>query len=226
MHTGEIRTVVFDFDGTLHDSMYIYERAFNKGYQVLVDEGLVPPRTFAAADLADFIGLTAEEAWTKHFPNLPDGAWERAAARVGVAMDELIENGTARLYPGVPDMLARLKADGYALVFLSNCRLDYQEASRRAFGLDAYFSAYYNAEENPGKSKEEIFVDIAQAFPGGYAVVGDRYKDLNLARAHTLPSVGCLYGYGTREELAGATELVERAADIAPAVERIDAQLG
>jgi hypothetical protein len=38
--------------------------------------------------------------------------------------------------------------------------------------------------------------------------------------------VGCLYGYGTREELAGATELVERAADIAPAVERIDAQLG
>ena len=52
--------------------------------------------------------------------------------------------------------------------------------------------------------------------------MGDRYKDLALARAHDLKSVGCLFGYGSREELADATALVSSPAEIVDAIARIE----
>lgn len=221
----KIQTIIFDYDGTLHDSMHIYVRAFNKGYELLVSEGLAPERAFGEADLAPFIGLTAEEAWNTFLPGLPEGAWQRAAAEVGVWMDRLIGQGEARLYPGATCALAALKDAGYQLVFLSNCRKRYQDVSREAFELDRYFSAYYNAEECGERPKEQIFNDIAAVFPGQYCVVGDRYKDLNIMRAHHLPGVGCTYGYGPLEEVKDADELASAPIEIVGAVKRIDARL-
>ena len=50
-------TIVFDFDGTLHDSMYIYRIALQRGYQLLVDRGVAPERTFSDEYIAGNIGL-------------------------------------------------------------------------------------------------------------------------------------------------------------------------
>ena len=51
---------------------------------------------------------------------------------------------------------------------------------------------------------------------GGAVMVGDRKHDMEGARANGLPSIGVLYGYGSREELeaAGATYLAETAEEI------------
>ena len=98
-------TIIFDFDGTLHDSLYIYRIAFARGYQWLVEQGKAPQRTLTEADMAANIGLTAQEAWGRICPDIPWSVSKDAAARVGRMMDELISDGTARLYPGVPEML-------------------------------------------------------------------------------------------------------------------------
>jgi len=37
---AEVRTIFLDYDGTLHDSLKIYARAFKKAYAYLVKEGL------------------------------------------------------------------------------------------------------------------------------------------------------------------------------------------
>lgn len=207
-------TIVFDFDGTLHDSMYIYRIALNRGYQLLVERGEARPRELSEADMAANIGLTAQEAWTRMAPEIPWEVSRRAASRVGEVMDELIYDGTARLFPGVPQMLQQLKDAGHTLVFLSNCRNAYCEAVRRTFGFDAWFSAYYTAEDFPGMPKERIFERIRERFPGPYIVVGDRDKDILVAQVHGLPSIGCLYGYGSPDELAGATVFAKSPADI------------
>jgi phosphoglycolate phosphatase len=207
-------TIIFDFDGTLHDSMYIYRIALNRGYQWLVDRGEARPRELTEADMAANIGLTSEEAWTRMCPEIPWEVSRGAAAQVGIVMDELIDNGTARLFPGVPAMLQQVKDAGHTLVFLSNCRNAYRDAVRRAFGFDAWFDAYYTAEQFGGIPKEQIFETIRQEVPGPYIVVGDRGKDLAVARVHDLPCIGCLYGYGSREELAGSTFLAESPSDI------------
>lgn len=213
-----IRTVVFDFDGTLHDAMRIYPKALAEGYGELVGRGLVQPRAFTEAEAARNIGLTARDAWQLMAPDLPPGAWKIAAKRVGQAMDRMMADGEARLFPGVPDMLDRVHGAGLTCVFLSNCRMAYQEAAREAFELDRWFAAYYNAEEFGGAPKEKIFESIRMRHAGGFVAVGDRCKDLALARVHRLPSVGCLYGCGTLEELAGATRLARTPEEVGSAV--------
>lgn len=215
-------TIIFDFDGTLHDSMYIYRIALTRGYQWLVDAGKALPRELSDADMAANIGLTVQEAWARMCPEIPWSVAKDAAAIVGDTMHALIADGTARLYPGVPEMLQQLADAGYPLVFLSNCRTVYLEVSRKAFDLDRWFSGYYAAEQYGDIPKEEIFDIIRQEFPGPYIAVGDRYKDLALARAHDLKSVGCLFGYGSREELADATALVSSPAEIVDAIARIE----
>ena len=215
-------TIVFDFDGTLHDSLYIYRIALQRGYDWLVEQGKAAPRTLTDAEMAANIGLTAQEAWGRMSPEIPWSVASGAAAQVGRIMDELIDNGTARLYPGVEEMLQQLAERGHRLVFLSNCRNAYRDAVRRLFGFDRWFARYYTAEQFDGAPKEVIFETIRSEVPGPYIAVGDRHKDLALARAHALPSIGCLYGYGTRDELQGATYLADSPAQIPGLVELID----
>ena len=214
-----VATIIFDFDGTLHDSMYIYREALNRGYQWLVEQGQARPRVLTEADMEANIGLTSEEAWTRMAPEIPWSVSKHAAARVGGIMDELIDNGTARLFPGVPEMLQQVKDAGHTLVFLSNCRNAYRDAVRRAFGFDAWFDGYYTSEQFGGIPKEKIFEAIREDFDGPYLVVGDRDKDLAVALVHGLPCIGCLYGYGSREELAGATMLADEPSDIPSLIE-------
>jgi phosphoglycolate phosphatase len=216
-----VATIIFDFDGTLHDSMYIYREALRRGYQWLVDEGMAEPRAFSDKDMEANIGLTPKEAWARMAPDLPWSITGQAAARVGAVMDELIDNGTARLFPGVPAMLQRVKDAGHTLVFLSNCRNAYRDAVRRAFGFDAWFSGYYTSEQFGGIPKEEIFETIRADFPGPYIVVGDRDKDLAIARVHGIVGIGCLYGYGSREELADALYLADTPSDITYLIEQM-----
>lgn len=215
-------TIVFDFDGTLHDSMYIYRIALQRGYGWLVDQGVAPEREFSDEFIAGNIGLNCEDAWERMCPDLPWSVTSEAAARVGEVMDQLIDDGTARLFPGVPDMLQQLKDDGYELVFLSNCRNEYRDAVRRAFGFDRWFDHYYTAEQFDGAPKEIIFETIHEEVPGPYVVVGDRDKDLALARAHGLPFVGCAYGYSVPGELDGADTLAGDPLEIPACVKAIE----
>lgn len=214
-------TIVFDFDGTLHDSMHIYHIALSRGYQWLVDEGKARPRVLTQAEMEANIGLTAKEAWARMAPEIPWDVSKDAAARVGAEMDRLIDEGDARLFPGAPEMLEQVHGAGHTLVFLSNCRNAYRDATRRAFGFDRWFSAYYTAEQFGGIPKERIFETIRADFPAPYVVVGDRCKDIAIARVHGLPAIGCLYGYGSREELSSATVFADKPADIPSLIEKL-----
>lgn len=218
-------TIVFDFDGTLHDSLYIYRIALQRGYDWLAEQGKVPAREFSDDYIAANIGLTVQDAWKRMCPSVPWSVTGEAARRVGAIMNDLIYDGTARLYPGVTQMLEQLKESGHELVFLSNCRTAYLVAVRTSFGFDRWFSHYYAAEQYGEAPKEQIFEIIRSEVPGPYIVVGDRDKDRLLAEAHGLPFVGCLYGYGISEELAGATWLVDDPLEIVDAIASIEAKM-
>ncbi len=219
---GNTATVIFDFDGTLHDCMVIYREALQQGYDWLVGQGKAPPCQLPEERMRANIGLTVQEAWGAMCPDVPWNVSRHAAARVGRIMDELIETGEARLYAGVPEMLSQLRGQGHTLVFLSNCRISYCEKARRAFGFDEWFdNRYYTAEAFGEAPKEQIFEVIRRDVAGPYIAVGDRHKDLTLARVHGLPSIGCTYGFGTAEELADATYLASSPAEIPALVSRI-----
>lgn len=95
------------------------------------------------------------------------------------------------------------------------------DAHRAVFNLDKYFEGFYCTEDFDFAPKYEIFKRIKRDFKAPYIVVGDRYQDMEIARIHGLKSIGCAYGYGTREELQNATLTAESCIDIIYLTEKI-----
>ncbi len=219
--TGVRGTVFFDYDGTLHNSMAIYGPAFRTAYAWLVEEGHMPPREFTDEWISQWLGWTTEDMWTTFAPNLPEPVWRHAAKIVGHEMDRLTEEGQARLFEGVPEVLGRLKSEGYQLAFLSNCRTDYMNVHRRVFGLDAYFDGYYWAEGYGDIPKWEIYQQVCgcHAFP--QVMVGDRFHDKEVAAKANIPFIGCAYGFGLKGELEGATAIIEAPGDIPTTIREV-----
>ena len=207
-------TLVFDWDGTLHDTLHLYGRAFRCAYEELVRLGYAPPRIYSDREVSIYLGMNAVDMWNAFMPELPQAVRQAASERIGSEMVKLIRQGEAVLYDGVPAILDELTAQGHTLVFLSNCKHAYQQAHRAYFGLDRWFSGYFCCEDYGNRPKEEIFPSIAAHFAGRYMVIGDRASDFRVARIHGLSSIGCGYGFGTREELAMADVVVETCKEI------------
>ncbi len=196
--------ILFDYDGTLHDSLHIYHPAVQTAYDRLADSGLAPHRIITNEEARQWIGLAPAEMWHQLLPHLSQRAVRHAVQTVGQIMQEEIAAGNARLYDGVPELLNALRTQGYRLILLSNCPRTYLQAHTKQFSLDRYFDGLYCSECFGYRPKHELFSYIRQEHPGKYIIVGDRRQDMDIAAVHHLESIGCSYGYGSAEELQSA----------------------
>ncbi len=219
--TGVKGTVFFDYDGTLHNSMAIYGPAFRAAYAWLVEEGHMPPREFDDEWISHWLGWTTENMWTTFAPELPEPVWRHAAQIVGSEMGRLTSEGTARLFAGAKEMLAQLKAEGYQLCFLSNCRTAYMNVHIQTFGLDEYFDAFYWAEGYNEIPKWQIYQQVANRHAYPQVMVGDRFHDIEVATKAGIPAIGCAYGFNLEGELDAATLVVNDVSEIPAAVESV-----
>jgi phosphoglycolate phosphatase len=214
-------TLFLDYDGTLHESLYVYAPAFRLAYADLVRQGLAPEQQIDDAQIGHWLGYTAQEMWTTFLPHLAEAQWKAASQMVGAEMLRLTQTGKAQLYDHALDTLTQLKAQGYQLVFLSNCSHPYMEAHRQAFQLDRFFSAFYCIADYPVMTKAALYQLVAPAHPGKHIIIGDRFHDLAVAKQFQLPSIGCRYGYSTDGELNDATCIIDAITELPNAVEQI-----
>jgi phosphoglycolate phosphatase len=159
--------------------------------------------------------------WSSFHPELDPEIREKARIMLGNDMAERIERGEGALYDGAAEMLISLKKSGYTLIFLSNCRFHYLERHRRVFALDRFFDFFYCCEAFGFIPKYEIFRKIAPRHSGSFTVVGDRFHDIETAVRNGLHSIGCAYGFGSREELSQADIIVDSITDIPAAAEKL-----
>lgn len=196
-------TLIFDYDGTLHNTAHLYGCAFRKAYAMLVEEGYAVERDYRDEDVSHYLGVSAPDMWHQFMPQLPEPLMKRASAMIGQEMIDGVLSGQAILYDGIPETLDTLKAMNYRLVILSNCRHAYMEAHRKALGLDRWFTDYFCAEDYGFIPKEDIFPILRQRCPDdSYLMIGDRSSDFRVGTINGLPTIGCAYGFGTEEELA------------------------
>lgn len=197
--------LIFDYDGTLHHTIEIYEPSVKTVYQGLVEEGLVLPQELKRERIAGWLGMNRQEMWEDLAGNLPLVRREAAAKEVAKQMKKQIEMGHARWYPGVREVLDRLKQDGYPMVILSNCSIVYKEANWKGFQLERWFQKFYDCESYGFAPKTEIIKTVLEEQAETKAVViGDRDSDLAAARAADGIFIGCRYGFGSDEELKGS----------------------
>ena len=220
--------IMFDYDGTIHESSSTYIPAFRKTCAYLDELGYEGARReFSDDEIGYWLGFSAADMWNQFAPDLDDELKTRCSKMIGEEMRRLTRGGQARLYPGVEDALAQLKSEGHHLLFVSNCHHSYMQMHSDAFDLPRYFDGFYCCEDYGWPPKAELFPSIAEDWGSGkdprdeFIMVGDRFHDHELARQHGLPFVGCAYGFGSAEELEGSAVIVDDPHDLLAAIESL-----
>lgn len=204
-------TILFDLDGTLTDSE---PGIVNSVLHALRRFGMDAEREALRA----FIGPPLYDSF-RGVMGMSDADARRA---VDVYRDYFRERGMYENapYPGVPEMLRRLRASGRRLLVATSKPEIFARRIAVHFGLSEALHAVYGADLEGGRSAKIDVIRYALAEqgvrPGDAVMVGDRKYDIAGAKAAGLADVGVLYGYGTREELeaAGASRLADSVAEL------------
>ena len=204
-----MKYIIFDYDGTLHNSIRIYEPAFKRAYDYLVNNGYAEEKVFKEDEVSRFLGLTARQMWNDFMPSLPEDEKKKCSLIIGEAMIQYIDEGQAELYDGTIETLVKLNELGYKLIFLSNCKVSYMKKHIEIFRLDKYFIDFYCSEDFDFNPKHEIFKVIKEKHQGDFIIVGDRFVDIEIAKKYNLYSIGCAYGYGNDKELKEADYIID-----------------
>ncbi len=107
-----LRTLIFDWDGTLHNTEALYGRAFQRAYAWLAEEGYAPERHYSHREVSVYLGMNAPEMWNTFMPELPQAVKEHCSAMIGEQMVSEIYAGNAILYPSAAETLAARKGGG------------------------------------------------------------------------------------------------------------------
>lgn len=210
------RTILFDLDGTLTDPG---QGITNSVAYALRGLGLpVPPR----AELYRYIGPPLLQSFADQ-AGLDPAQARRALAlyREYYAPTGILEN---EVYPGIPRLLAGLRAAGRQVVLATSKPEPYARQILAHFGLAGYFDQVAGATMDETRTDKAEVIAYALSLAGvarreEAVMVGDRDYDVAGAHRQGLGCIGVLFGYGSAEELraAGADALAE---DV-PALERL-----
>jgi phosphoglycolate phosphatase len=210
----KIRTIFFDYDGTLHNSIKIYAPAFIKAYDFLVENKLAEPRTWREEEISYWLGYNSEEMWKAFMPNLSAELRKTCSEIIGAEMKLQIEMGLPILYERALETLVYLKNRGYTLVFISNCRIYYRDAHNKLFNLHHYFDDLICSEEYNYIPKYEILKRIKTKYPEGMVIIGDRAQDIEAGKKNNIYTIGCNYGFALEGELNEADIIIDDIEDL------------
>lgn len=191
----------FDLDGTLTDPAQGITNSFVHALKYF---GIEIP---SYETLCTFIGPPLPETFKTQF------GFDKQKVAEGVkkyreyfATKGLLENS---VYPGIPELLAGLKAAGKKLVVATSKPEEYSIRIIEHFGLAQYFENVCGSLMDESRSKKDEV--IAYAIERNHIsdkskilMIGDRKHDILGAKKIGLKSCGVLFGYGSREELEEA----------------------
>ncbi len=199
------KVILFDLDGTLTDSG---EGIINCVIYALERFGLPVPSREA---LRYFVGPPLHETFIKQ--GVPADRAEEAVAiyrerYVPVGMFENIP------YPGVRELLEKLKAEGHTLYVASSKPEWMCIEILKHFDLAKYFEKICGATMDTSRTNKEAVIEYLIRENGradNMLMVGDTRFDVTGAKAHGIPCIGVSWGYGSVAEMrnAGAAAIAE-----------------
>ncbi len=214
--THPFRLIIFDFDGTLVDSLEFIVTAFSRAFE---DQGFPAPAPEAIQRL---IGLRLEVAAARLAPDPDDRA---AAERITGSYRAAFQDMRARnlvdepLYPGVRATLALLNRPEACLGIATGKSRRGLVSSLERHGLSDIFVTLQTADDGPGKPHPEILhraMSEIGAAPGETVMIGDTSYDMEMAVNAGVRALGVAWGYHGAAELraSGAARIVESFPDL------------
>lgn len=206
---ADYKLLFFDMDGTILNSHEVSLGAIQDAFRDVyaahgIGQGLPEADLILAQigkpDQTFFMKLMPEELYHLQ-PEIRDRStdYEVRAYR----------EGRGGLFEGASETLAELKRRGYTLVLVSNCGKKYFDSVADAFRLDDYYQWRICIGETAFVEKPDLVRQVYEKYDKRpFVMVGDRKYDLLSAERLGMPSVACLYGYGSSEELASGTKKI------------------
>jgi phosphoglycolate phosphatase len=199
-----IKSIIFDFDGTLVDS----EKAIYECFQSIT-RSLAPEREGYAKNL--LIG-----------PPLRDTASEILGPENQDLLDEFVQSFITmhdeqvirhtQPYPGVSQALKQLHTKNIPMAVATNKRLAPTQKLMDHFSWNDYFSFIECSDSQPEiRNKDVMIQDIInqnESFYGSY-FVGDTVNDGLSANLNQLPFIKACYGYGRAQDWTKVTSYQE-----------------
>lgn len=192
--------LVFDWDGTLADSTGFIVQVIQATAR---DLGWPEP---SPEQVRSVIGLSLDQAIARAVPDARPEQVQRFAAAYRERYLASPE-GSAWLYPGVADMLARLHERGYWMAVATGKGRAGLDAALDASGIAEYFLVSRSAEETRSKPHPAMLESILEETgrrPGEALMLGDTRFDLEMAANAGIRAIGVLGGAHERSELAAA----------------------
>ncbi|MBE3595317.1 MAG: HAD hydrolase-like protein [Candidatus Carbobacillus altaicus] len=203
------KAALFDMDGTLFDAWPLALKAYEMTYDRLRKEGYEPPPLPPEDILKAQLGKTYDAMWGTLIPGRSLSFYELADRWMFEYEEALLKRGYGALFPDVIPVLETLVSRGFYLFVASNGRESYIQMIVERFGLKHYFKDLYSAGRFGTRSKVDLVRRLITTYPAPLQVmIGDRRSDVEAGVANDLYVVGCLYGYGSPEELKEADTLI------------------
>ena len=221
MDSRNLRLLIFDWDGTLMDSIGTIVDCTMAAFAALEEAAeLAPP---APEQIRECVGLGLTETMQRHFPD-----WDEALA--GRLVDNYRRLWRAEykdqvaLFPGSFAVVQELHAAGYLLGVATAKGRAGLERELDATGLRPYFHATRTVDEAPSKPAPEMLFGLFEELGVGAAeavMIGDTSFDLEMAANAGCRGIGVLSGGQRLEHLAP-----HRPVAVLPSVRELPAWLG
>lgn len=205
--------ILFDLDGTLTDP----EEGITKSVQYALQhfDICVGERS----ELYKFIGPPLKDSFIEYY-----GFTEKQADEALLKYRERFSKVGWRenvVYDGIENLLRCLQRDGKKVMLATSKPEVFAEQILSHFGLRSYFSFVGGATLDGSRNhKADVIRYVLESNKiedaGQVVMIGDRKFDIQGGKACGLSTIGVLYGYGDRMELAeaGADRIVSSVAEL------------
>ncbi|MDD2900107.1 MAG: HAD-IA family hydrolase [Desulfuromonadaceae bacterium] len=196
------RAVFFDLDGTLVDSLEDLTDAVNH-----VREAFSLP-LLAVDEVRPKIGKGGRNLMQQV---LPDGTDADINHALGLFLEFNRQHiaDKSHLYPGIRETLLELASQNIKMAVISNKNEDLSRKILQALGVHDLFEDISGGDTYPERKPSPLpLLNVVQKLgvvQDNCVMVGDSINDIQAAHQANIASIGCSWGYGSREELSGAT---------------------
>ncbi|MFC6177779.1 HAD hydrolase-like protein [Companilactobacillus huachuanensis] len=209
-----MKNLFFDFDGTIANTQEGVINALDYMAKEMNMENL------GKSTYTKFIGPSLPDGLERYYPDFPKSRYQEA---IKTYQEFYNTKGVyqLKLYDQMKETLAKLQADGYKLYVSTVKPESLVKILIPHLGLDKYFSGVYGAsdDETTRNTKKAILrygMDDAGVSAVDTLMIGDRMTDMEGGLENHTHTLGVLYGFGDKKELAesGAEHIVEHVTDI------------
>ncbi|MCK4841750.1 MAG: HAD-IIIA family hydrolase [Methylococcales bacterium] len=201
---GQFELIIFDWDGTLVDSIDWIVQSLKKAARV---QGLVIPEQQAVKNI---IGLSIYKATEQLFPGIDQQQQQALISCYSEVFftKQIVEED---LFTGVKEMLDKLRQKGYKLAVATGKTRSGLDRAMQGTGLTGFFDITRCADETASKPNPEMVDEIVREMAVSRektVMIGDSAYDLQMAANAGIKAIAVTCGANSMEQLQQYTPLL------------------